>query len=80
MPHMFAKAAEKKRRAIEKLAAAKPKKTRKKHAIAVVRDEAPPHVDEARRVQEANDNQDKARGTGGRRTRRRTRRSRRTTK
>jgi hypothetical protein len=73
MPHMFANAAEKKRRAIEKLAAAKPKKTRKKHAIAVVRDEA-------RRVQEANDNQDKARGTGGRRTRRRTRRSRRTTK
>lgn len=78
---MFAKGAEKKRRMVEKIAAKKPKRTHKKpHRKTVVRDAALHEHNtavaeaEERRLEEereANDNQDKARGTGGRRRTRR---------
>ena len=73
---MFAKGAEKKRRMMEKLAASKPKRTHRKHYVTRVRNEHTAAVTEAERQrlaaeEEANRNQDEARGTGGRRRTRR---------
>jgi hypothetical protein len=80
---MFAKGAEKKRRMVEKIAAKKPKRThKKKHHVTRVRDEelhehnmAVTEAEQRRLAaeREANERQDKARGTGGRRRTRRRR-------
>jgi len=79
VPNMFKKGAEKTKRMKEKLAAKTPKRThKKKHHVTRVRDEelhehntAVTAAEQHRLAaeKEANDNQDKARGTGGRRRR-----------
>jgi len=75
VPNMFKKGAEKTKRMKEKLAAKTPKRThKKKHHVTRVRYDHDTTVTEAEQhrlaaEKEANDNQDKARGTGGRRRR-----------
>ena len=83
LPSMYAKGAEKHRRMAERVAAKKPKRThKKKHHVTRVRDEelhehntAVTEAEERRLAaeREANERQDKARGTGGRRRTRRRR-------
>jgi len=76
VPNMFKKGAEKTRRMKEKLAAKKPKKTRKhKHRPVVVVERrataaelTAAEKERLEKEQAANEAQDKARGTGGRRT------------